>query len=406
MDTNPLFTAALGLIPPWAVIHTSFDVAGKRLTLQVDFPAESRFVCPSCEAADCPVYDSTEKQWRHLDFFQHQAYITARVPRVSCKRCGVKQVEVPWARSGSGFTLLMEALILELSRHMPVKPISDLIGVDDKRIWRVIEHYVEKAVEQMDCSTVREIGVDETSARKRHDYITVFYDLIQRRLLFIADGKDAETVGKFADFLDKHSANAAQIREVSSDMSPAFIKGITEHLPNAEITFDKFHIAKILSAAVDAVRRIEWRKDKIVKGARYAVLKNAENLTDRERTLLAEVTARNQPLAEAYRLKETFRDFYQQTDQGAAHGFLRAWVIMALRSKIPPMIEAANTIRRRWKGIMRWFRTRITNAVMEGLNSLLQAAKRKARGYRTHHNFRLIAYLIAGKLDFHLPTLR
>ena len=399
MDTNPLFSAALGLTSPWAVVDTRFDAAAKRLDLVLDFPAGSRFPCAECGSANCPVHDTSEKTWRHMDFFQHQAFLTARVPRTRCDRCGTKQVHVPWARPGSGFTLLMEALILELVRNMPVRPLAQLMGVDDKTIWRVVAHYVEEAIKRIDASTVKMIGVDETAARKHHDYVTLFFDLEARRLLHVADGKDHQTIADFSAFLEEHEGSPESVREISCDFSQAFQKGIREHFPSAGVTFDRFHIAKILGTAVDLVRRSEWRTDKAIKGTRYLVLKNPERLTDEQSGLLKEALTRNANLAEAYRLKETFRDFYRQADSQAGKGFLKAWVSMALASKLKPMAKAARAIRDHWKGILRWHRTKLNNGIMEGLNSLIQAAKRKARGYRTNRNFRLMAYLIAGKLD-------
>jgi transposase len=182
-------------------------------------------------------------------------------------------------------------------------------------------------------------------------------------------------------------------------MSPAFQKGVRENLPNAQVTFDKFHVTKVLGDAMEKVRRSEWRKDKTVKGGRWALLKNPENLTEKQRAQLSDITARNAALAEAYRLKETFRDFYRQPDLTSATGFLKGWIAVAENSTIKPMVKAAKTLRNRGKGILRWFTSHLTNAVMEGLNSLLQAAKRKARGYRLHKTFITMAYLIAGKLD-------
>jgi len=182
-------------------------------------------------------------------------------------------------------------------------------------------------------------------------------------------------------------------------MSPAFIKGVRENLPNAEVTFDKFHVTKVLGDALEKVRRSEWRKDKTVKGGRWALLKNPENLTANQREQLKDITNRNASLAEAYQLKETFRDFYRQPNLKSATGFLKGWIAVAQQSKVKPMIKAAKTLRNRSKGILRWFTSHLTNAVMEGLNSLLQAAKRKARGYRLHKTFITMAYLIAGKLN-------
>jgi transposase len=313
-------------------------------------------------------------------------------------------VDVPWARKNSGFTLLMESLIMELVKHMPVMPLARLIGVSDGAIWRVLAFHVERAISNIDLSKVKEIGVDETSARRGHEYISMFYDLIGRRLVHVAEGKDASVIADFAQELARRGVNAEQIREVSCDMSPAMIKGITENLSEAKITFDKFHVFKLLGDAIDKVRRQEMRKDKTLKGSRYSLLKNPENLTAKQREVLAEVQQRNAALAEAYRLKETFRDVYRQPSKADARGMLKAWVTSAYGSGIAAMRTVADTIRKQWDGILRWYDTQITNAIMEGLNSLLQAAKRKARGYRTMRNLRLIAFLVAGKLDFKMAA--
>jgi transposase len=339
-----------------------------------------------------------------MDFFQHQAFIIARVPRVQCPGCGVRQIAVPWARAGSGFTLLMEGLILEMSRSTPVRNIAQLLRVSDNRVWRVIQHYVDDAVERIDCSTVTVVGVDETSAKKRHDYISCFFDMTSKRLVFATEGREHQVVAAFARFLGEHGGNASAVTEVSCDMSPAFIKGVRDYLPEAEVTFDRFHVAKILGDAVERVRRSEWRSDKTVKGGRYALLKSPENLTPLQREQLKDITTRNASLAEVYRMKETFRDLYRQPDIVAATGFLKGWIATAMNSKLKPLIRAAKTINNRARGILRWYTTRMTNAVLEGLNSLLQAAKRKARGYRLHRTFITMAYLIAGKLDLRAPS--
>jgi transposase len=278
MDTNPLFTIALGLMSPWEVQRTEFDADRRVLRLRVNFTVGSRFECPECGASSCPVHDTVEKEWRHLDFFQHQAFISARVPRISCAKCGVRLVTVPWARPGSNFTMLMEALLLELVRQMPVHGVAKLTGISDSALWRVIYHHVDAAVRRIDCSRLVQVGVDETSARKGHDYISCFFDMVSRRLVFATEGREHEVVAAFARFLGAHNGDSSTVRDVSCDMSPAFIKGVREHLPNACVTFDKFHVVKILSDAMERVRRSEWRHDKIVKGGRWALLKNPEHL--------------------------------------------------------------------------------------------------------------------------------
>lgn len=394
-----LFNAALGLTEPWHVTSTEFSAGERRLDVSVAFRTGSKFICPHCNRSGCPVHDTVEKRWRHLDFFQHQAFITANVPRIDCENCGVKMVSVPWARHNSGFTLLMEMMILELVKHMPVAPLARMMKMNDKRIWNVIAHYVENAVDCIDMSQVSQVGVDETSAKRGHDYMTMVYDLVARRLLHVSEGKDQATIESFAASLCRHKGDPLNITEVSADMSPAFAKGVHANLPNAEITYDRFHVTKLLTDAVDKVRRSEMQKDKTIKGSRYAMLKNPENLTQKQKESLEDIQKRNARLAEAYRLKETFRDFYKQIGAEAAEGFLKGWVISAEKSGIASMEKVAKTIRRKWQGIIRWHITHITNSVMESLNGLVQAAKRKARGYRTFTNLRLMAFLVVGNLD-------
>jgi len=241
MRDTALLQLALGLTPPWTVSRADFDPEAHRLDIQIDFAPGSRFVCPVCGGADCSAYDTERKTWRHLNFFQHEAYLTARVPRVRCDKCGIKTVTVPWARPDSGFTLLFEALVMTMVSAMPVAAVARIVGEHDTRLWRVVHHYVDQARARIDTADVTRIAIDETAARRGHDYITLFVDIDQARVLFATEGKDAATVAAFADDLAAHGGDAEAVDEVCIDMSPAFIKGTAEYLPNAAITFDKFH---------------------------------------------------------------------------------------------------------------------------------------------------------------------
>ena len=202
MRDTDLFQLALGLVPPWQVKACAFDVAQKRLDIEIDFFRGGRFPCPECAKVDCPVHDTSMQEWRHLDFFQHQAFMHARTPRITCPDCGVKQITVPWARPGSGFTLLFEALAMTLVTHMPVAAVARLVGEHDTRLWRVIIHYVEAALARLDLAGPRRVCIDETAAKRGHSYISLFVDIDRRKVVFIADGKDAGTVAEFADHVD------------------------------------------------------------------------------------------------------------------------------------------------------------------------------------------------------------
>ena len=144
MRDTALLQLALALTPPWTVRRADFDPEAHRLDIEIDFAPGSRFACPVCAAADCPAYDTERKTWRHLNFFQHQAYLTARVPRVRCDKCGIKTASVPWARPDSGFTLLFEAMLMAMIPAMPVAAVARMVGEHDTRLWRVVHHYVDQ----------------------------------------------------------------------------------------------------------------------------------------------------------------------------------------------------------------------------------------------------------------------
>lgn len=404
MSDTHLLQMALGLTPPWSVTGADFDPNARRLDIHIDFPSGSRFACPQCGATGCPAHDTAPMTWRHLNFFQHQAYLNARVPRVRCETCGVRKVTVPWAREDSGFTLLFEALIMAMIPAMPVKAAERLVDEYDTRLWRVIHHYVEEARARVDTSGVTRVAVDETAARRGHDYISLFVDIDAARVIHVTEGKDAATVAAFADDLTAHGGDPDQIAEVCIDMSPAFIKGVAEHLPNAEVTFDKFHIVKIINDAVDEVRRVERKTHAELKGTRYIWLRNPDTLSERQRTTLDALPTRTLKTARAYQIRLAFQDMYAEGSTETAVAYLKKWYFWATHSRLPPMIDAAHTVKRHWDGILRWFDSKIANGVIEGINSLVQAAKAKARGYRSTRNLKAMVYLIAGKLDLRLPA--
>lgn len=321
-----LFQLALGLQPPWRVVASEFNLKQNKLSLKIDFPRGSTFDCPACGKSGCTAYDTERKTWRHLNFFQHKAFLTARVPRIDCSDCGVKTVSVPWARPKSGFTLLFEAYILTLATSMPVKTIAALVNETDQRLWRVLHHYVKKAREKVDYSSVRKIGVDETSKRRGHNYVSVFADLDNPRALYVADGKDAETIEDFKADLVAHHGDPEAIQDICCDMSPSFISGIESEFPNAQITFDKFHVIKIINDAVDQVRRQELVKQPALKKTRYLWLKNSNNLTLNHQSTISSLQLKklNLKTARAYQIKLNFQEFYHQPAANA-EAYLKKW---------------------------------------------------------------------------------
>lgn len=403
MQTEALFGMALGIVPPWEVTEIDFSKESNRLDITIDFQRGATFVCPVC-GSPAPAYDTTEKTWRHLNFFQYEAYLHARVPRVNCPNegCGVKQVQVPWARAGSGFTLLFEALVMTMARDMPVNVMARLFSVTDTRLWRVINTYVELARAKEDFSDVKRIGIDETSVKKGHDYVSFFFDLDKKKLLFGTEGKDNETVTDFVADLKRHGGNPEQITDAAIDMSKAFIKGVKEQLPNAVTTFDKFHLIKLMNDAMGKIRAEEARQfPEMLKKSRYLFLKNPEKLLPEEQERLDTMVANQcHKSVEAYTHKLNLQNVYYAESRQEAETLLKQWYKKAGKSTISLIQKMAKTVKDHWEGILSHFDSELTTGYLEGINSLIQAAKARARGYRNPRNMISMAYLIAGKLKF------
>lgn len=407
LDQMTLFRLALGLQDPWLVADVRFDgqkteknvVRSGQLHVHLDFKTGSRFPCPSCGAESCRVYDTTNRTWRHLDFFQHEALLHARIPRVSCDGCGVHQANVPWARPGSGFTLLFEAVVMSLVREMPVSAVARQVRVTDTRIWRLLQGYVREALEKVDLSKLTKVAADETASRRGHTYVTLFADLQQSRVVFVTPGKDQSTFERFLEDLQRRGGRPENISDVVIDMSAAFTAGAKAYFPNAVVTYDKFHASKLVNEAVDKTRReeVRWRPELI--GTRYVWLKNPLNLTEKQMERWDSLRDADLKTVKAYHLRLAFQEIWHHPAERAPLELGR-WLGWAIRSRVPEMVKAAQTIRKHAAQVLRVIKNDLTTAVLEGINSLVQAAKARARGYRSAENFMTMIYLLAGNLDF------
>jgi transposase len=400
-----LFEKALGIAEPVYIDEVALDEGTGELHIHMDFKRGGRFACPECGEKDLAAHDTEEKAWRHLNFFQYRCYIHLRTPRVDCPKCGKRLWTPPWARPQSGFTLLFEALVMTLAKSMPVSKIGGLVREHDRRIWRIIRGYVNRAYEKKSFKEVEKIGVDETSSRKGHNYVTVFADMESGEVIYAVKGKDRKTVEKFAVELPKHGAKPEQIREITMDMSPAFISGAAERMPCASVTFDKFHVIQALNKAQDEVRRAEQKQNPLLNKSRYIWLKNPENLTAEQKKKLETLRYENLKTAKVYQMKLTFQDIYRRiAEPEAAEAAIKKWLSWAVRSRIEPVKRFAKMVKEHWGGIMRYFTSRLTSGAMEGINSRIQGIKRRARGYKNIDNFIAMIYLEAARLDFALPT--
>lgn len=398
---NSLFESALGIKAPWHIRNLQFQEAEKTLLIEIDFNRGTRFAYPGTDGLH-PVHDTQTKRYRHLNFFQHECFLEVRVPRVKLPDGTVKLVEPEWSGKLDGFTLLFEALVIFLAQHSTFAFVANLLNISWHRVHAICTKYVDLSLENADLSTLHAVAVDETSCRKGHDYLTIVADMTQRRVVHVTPGKDAKTIESFATYLQEHKGSPEQISSVSIDMSPAFIKGVGDSLPNAQITFDKFHVIAHASTALDETRRSEQKQEIALKGSRWPLLKDTGSLTasqkqDRDLLLTKHAQLRT---VRAWCYREDLRVILNCKQIHVMEKKLKQWCTNVMRSKVEKMKRVANMIRKHMDGIVAWARSRQTNGFIEALNGLFQAAKRKARGYTRFATMRTVIFLIGGKLDF------
>jgi transposase len=400
MDDKLLIQMALGITAPWYVKNINLDVSNKRMDIYLDFTRGTKFPCPVCNKL-CDLHDTKEKVWRHLDFFHHETYIHARVPRTMCDADGVKLVEVPWTRQNTGFTLFFEALIVAMSKEMSVSSIAELINIHENSVWIILAHYVEEARAKMDLSELDTIGVDEISVKKGHSYVTLFYDLNNSRVIHIENGKKKSVFKNFREVLSR-KVDPDNIKYISMDMYPAFKGGAREYFPNAKIVYDKFHIVKMMNDAIDKVRRKEYQTNKELGKTRFMWLKNPENLSDREIAKIRSIKDLDTETAKAYRFKLGLQRLWDIENVEVAREYLDKWHYWGTHSNIKEIITLAKMIKRNSHGILESIKQGISNGVVEGLNNKIKTAFKRSYGLKTEKCRNTMIFLMAGKLR--LPT--
>jgi len=411
MNQNSLFESGLGLSFPWKVVRSELEEGGsgsKFLCVDIEVEPGSLMPCPCCGKL-CPLYDHEVKRWRHLNFWQHVTYLSARVPRVQCCEHQVRQVKVPWARPESGFTLMFEAFVMALAREMPVAAVAEMMAEHDTRLWRVVRHYVAQAHGRQDWSGVQAVSIDETATRKGHRYATVVVEIDpdkeqQARLLFMTAERSAASVGQFVGAMPEHGATAEQVQMATIDMSAAYKKGVTEHLPKARLVFDRFHVMQLAGNALDEVRKQLHRNGADVKGALWALRGNESRLSEEQFQLRQDLCARHKELGRAMALRESLQETWQWPGVVSAGFHLKSWCSWAARSRLAPFKKLAQTIKSHWEGILAYFPHCITSAAIEAINGIIQTARRRARGFRNFENLKAISYWMAGRLDLQLPS--
>jgi transposase len=405
-----LFERSMGLDDAWEVTGTWFEeVEGgsDELHVRVARRRGRAVPCPEC-GRRCGVHDTRERTWRHLDIWQFRTYVHCAVPRTDCPEHGVRTVLMPWeVRPNSHFTALFEAQVLAACmRGSTVKAVAESLGEDDRRLWDMLRRAVGQAREAADYSGVRRVGVDETSRAKGHTYISTMLDLDGRRCVAVTDGNDRGAVGRMCEQLEAHGGDRTAIVEVTRDMGRAFSSAVTREMPQATQTIDRFHVMRPFSRATDGARCAEGResdeKREMLRRARYVWLKRGENLTERQGDTRERFAPCRSHLrtARACQMTEAMRDVYSCATAEEAGPELDRLVSWMAHSNVPEMRVVAKTLRLNREGILNYFGARLTNAYLEGANSLIQSIKKAARGFRNVEYFKTFIFLRLGGLNF------
>ncbi len=415
MIAEEVFQQLLGLGECWEVKGADYEVENNRFVLVIEETDQlwPREVCPveTCGQKPITCYDHTEvRSWRHLDVFGKKSEILCAVPRGKCSCCGhIYRVPVPWEGEGKHFTREFEAFALTLMREMPMKKAGDILGTSDHALWRILFAHVDKAYAALDLSETAWIGVDELSCRKGHKYLSVFADLVEKRVIFATEGKDHKTFEAFVEALSAHNGHPKAITQAAIDMSPAYQKGVEENLPNAEIVYDKFHVVAQVNGAVDQVRRAEAREGDApakeqLKKSLWLFRKNPENLSEQEQARMEELDLKHLATGVAYQMRLVLQEAYGSRRVETARYRFESWVnwVRAKADRFGPLLEpmrkVADMVQRHLEGILAHWQQGLTTAFMEGLNSLFSATKRRARGYRNPVYMITMLYFVAGKL--------
>lgn len=399
-DVGRLFTKLLHLEDPWAVESVNVNDDETRVDIRISVKTVPKIVC-DC-GCTCICHDRREREWQHSDLFDMECHIRCSVPRMKCPGCGkMMLLDVPWAQKGSGFTLLFEAKSVALMKEMPVNAASSYLGVTDKRLWRVLEKYVDKRMERLDLTKTSAFYVDETACKRGHSYISIFADS-EHNIIFVTDGNDASTMTKFRKHLEDHGGKASNIKYICCDMGKGFQSGIAMEFPNAIVTYDRFHVMEHMTKAVDSARRHEWnmlREDgrlkeaTDLKGQRFLLLRNNGNLRGWQKERIDSILDSHKDIGTVYSLKESLRDTWDYESRYDAANHLIAWLVTADYTGLGSLRDIVKLVDNHFDEILNWFNSKMSNGVMEGINSVIQAIKGRARGYRDWRNLRTMCYL-------------
>ena len=393
------------LHPPWEVVELEVVHEGREVRVHIAHDGNERLSCPEC-GCQCSGYDHRERRWRHLDTMEYRTYLVCDVPRVRCPEHGVMTVKVPWSESMSRFTNRFEAMVIDWLREASVLAVHRLLGVSWNAIYGIKARAVVRGLSRReDCKPVH-VCVDETSFRKRHDYVTVVSDFTTGTVQFVGEGRRKGTLNGWYKGLSQEQLES--IRSVSMDMWPAYITSTLDHVPGAgdKIALDRFHVMKKMNEAVDKVRRQEHKalaREGVndLKGTKYDWLTNHANMPEGQRRRFRQLRNSSLKTSRAWAIKELGMSLWKYVCRGWARKAWKRWLGWAMRCRLEPMKEVARMVRKHLWGIINAVVLKVGNGPAESLNSRIRMIKVKGRGYRNRERFITDIYFHLGGLNLY-----
>jgi transposase len=410
MRDHELYAAILGVQLPWQVTSVALDPKAEEVRVVIEAVTGTRFSCPQCQAP-CPGYDTRRRSFRHLDTCQFKTILEADVPRIQCTEHGVLQIDVPWAEPNSGFTALMEALIIDWLKEASILAVSRRMRLSWDQIDGVMQRAVRRGLARRKLQGIHHVGVDETAFQRRHEYVTIVSNQQGGGVLHVADGRSQEALDGFWKELTPEQL--AAIESVAMDMCAAYVRSAREHVPGAEekIAFDRFHVARAINEAVNEVRKREHKElaaegDTTLARTKYVWLKNPENHSETQGAIFELLKDVGLKVARAWAIKETARGLWSYATRGWARRAWKKWISWATRCRLEPMARVARMVKDHLWGILNAIVLRVTNAGAESLNAKVQWIKDTACGFRNRERFKNAIYFHCGKLDLYPARLR
>ncbi len=407
MQDKELYEQLLGLKAPWKVSVVDLRIEESKVTVTVTHEPSTQFPCPECGELES-VYDHRHRQWRHLDTCGLVTMVQADVPRISCKEHGVRQVQVPWAEGGIGFTALFETLVISWLKVAPINAVADRLGISWDQAWGIMDRAVSRGLERRELQPIQELGIDETSFQKRHEYVTVLVNRTDGTVIDILDDRKKATL---KGWLKANHRHLEQLRSVSMDMWEAYINAVTEVIEGAEekICFDRFHVAAHFGKAVDKVRASEHRElrregTSPLTRTKHDWLRRKANGGYRDKRAFLRLTRLNLKTARAWRIKEAAGMLWSYRYRGVAERNWKRLLGWISRCRLKPMIKVGRMVRRYLPGIINAIMLGVTNAAAESINAKIQKIKAMACGFRNRARFRIAILFHKGGLSM-LPAV-